>query len=274
MGIALVMIPYQIEKLFILKNILQENLPSVQDLAVFSFNEVRANAKKIIDLVNKTSSSLSKDNISEIIKDIPRHDSFRYVNNGSLTDDYFVRAHETLSDPNVYIVLSNTGSSASEAISVFTKKQFNHASLSFDRELETIVSYNGGERIYPPGLNREMIRYLNKKDDASIIVYKLRVTADGKKSMIERIKRINKEGSAYNLLGLVLKYSHKPNIMFCSQFVYKMLEMEHVNYFVKRPETITPADLIELDYRRKLQFEYEINLRTAGIEALHGGTLL
>jgi hypothetical protein len=30
--------------------------------------------------------------------------------------------------------------------------------------------------------------------------------------------------------------------------------------FIKKPETITPADLVELDYYRKLQFEYEIKL--------------
>jgi hypothetical protein len=260
MGIILVMIPYQIEKLFLLKNIFQKNLPSIQDLTVFSFNEIRENSKEIINIVNKTSNSLSKDNISEIIKDIPRHDSFRYISNGNLTDEYFIRTYKTLSDPNIYIVLSNTGSPASEIISLFTKKQFNHASLSFDRELETIVSYNGGERIYPPGLNKEMVKYLNKNDDASIIVYKITVTVDKKKSMIEKIQKINKEGSAYNLLGLVLKYSYKPNIMFCSQFVYKMLENEGVNYFIKKPETITPADLVELDYYRKLQFEYEIKL--------------
>jgi hypothetical protein len=233
MGIILIMIPYQIENLFLLKNIFQKDLPSIQDLTVFSFNEIKENSKEIINIVNRTSNSLSKDNISEIIKDIPRHDSFRYINNGNLTDEYFVRAYKTLSDPNVYIVLSNTGSSASEIISLFTKKQFNHVSLSFDRELETIVSYNGGERIYPPGLNKEMVKYLNKKDDASIIVYKITVAVDKKKSMIAKIKEINKEGSAYNLLGLVLKYSHKPNIMFCSQFVYKMLENEGVNYFYK-----------------------------------------
>jgi hypothetical protein len=260
LGILLVLLPFNIEKLFILKNIVGEYLPSVQDYAVFSFHELKENSREIISILNKTGDTFSKGNINTIIKDLPRHDSFRYINNGSLTDEYFEAAYKTLDDQNVYIVISNTGSATSEVISVFTKRQYNHVSLSFDRGLETIVSYNGGERIYPPGLNREMVKYLNKKEDASIIVYRLPLSTDEKKLIIDRIGEINRDGSAYNILGLVLKYSHKPNIMFCSQFVYKMLEYAGINYFEKKSETIKPTDLIELDYYRKLNFEYGLLL--------------
>jgi hypothetical protein len=197
-------------------------------------------------------------NISKILNDLPRHNSFRYINNGTLTDEYFEKAYNTLNDSNIYIIISNTGSPASELLSVFTNKQYNHASLSFDRDLETIISYNGGERVYPPGLNQEMIQYFNKKKDSSIIVYKLQITEKNKRIMIDKIKEINQKGSAYNLLGIIFKYSHKPNIMFCSQFVYKMLKNVGINYFEKRDEKIKPTDLIELDYYRKIKFEYEI----------------
>jgi hypothetical protein len=257
-GLLLIIAPFFIEDLFSLSNNKNIYLPSLQDRTVFSFAELKDFYKEALNIINKSGKNLSKENIAEILNDLPRHNSFRYINNGTLTDEYFEKAYNALNDSNIYIIISNTGSPASEILSAFTNKQYNHASLSFDRDLETIISYNGGERVYPPGLNKEMLQYFNKKKDSSIIVYKLAITEKKKRIMIDRIKEINKNGSAYNLLGLVFKYSHKPNIMFCSQFVYKMLKDVGVNYFEKKDEKIKPTDLIELDYYRKINFEYEI----------------
>jgi hypothetical protein len=76
--------------------------------------------------------------------------------------------------------------------------------------------------------------------------------------IIESIRKINAEGNAYNLFGLVLKFSFKPNILFCSQFVYKMLKDAGLNYFEKKEGQIKPSDFVELDYDRKLKYEYKI----------------
>jgi hypothetical protein len=256
-GILFVFIPFIINRIF------SENkkfyLPSVQNMTALTFNEIVENIHKVKEIIEKGQANLSKENIEELLKDIPRHDSFRYINKGSLTKEYFDLAYQTLKDQNIYIVISNTGSPASEIISMFTKKQYNHASLSFDRELKTIISYNGGERVYPPGLNMEIITYFNKKKDSSIMVYRMPVTFEKKQKIIDKINEINKQGNAYNLLGLVFKFSFKPNIMFCSQFVYKMLKEVGINYFEKKEGQIKPADLIELDYYRKLKYDYEIN---------------
>jgi hypothetical protein len=168
-----------------------------------------------------------------------------------------------LDDLNIYIVISNTGSPASEIISMFTRRQYNHVSLSFDKKLKTIISYNGGEKIYSPGLNMETIKYFNKKEDSSIIVYSLPIAKEKKEIIIGKIREINEQGNAYNILGLVLKFSFKPNIMFCSQFVYKMLKIAEINYFDKKEDQVKPADFIELDYDRKLKYEYKIKFNTA-----------
>jgi hypothetical protein len=210
----------------------------------------------IINLKGK----LTSDNFDSLINDLPRHNSFEYINAKSLPEEYFKYAHETLDDPYVYIILSNTGSAASELISIFTKKKYNHVSLAFDKHLKTIISYNGGEKLYPPGLNYELLKNFNKKADASVIVYRLKCNREQKKLIIEKIRRINEEGSAYNLFGLVLKYSHKPNIMFCSQFVYKMLKEAGLHYFEKEETAVSPMDIIELDYQRRLEYIYEIKL--------------
>jgi hypothetical protein len=237
---------------------LNSYMPSIQDMTVFTFNEIIENIANVKKVLEKGQNNFSKENIEKLLQDLPRHNSFRYINKGSLTREYFELAYQTLNDLHIYIVISNTGSPASEIISMFTRKQYNHASLSFDRELKTIVSYNGGERIYPPGLNMEMVNYFNKKHDSSIIVYSLPISFEKKKILIEKIKEINEQGNAYNILGLVLKSSFKQNIMFCSQFVYKMLKIVDLNYFEKQDGKIKPTDLVEMDYERKLNYEYKI----------------
>ncbi len=50
---------------------------------------------------------------------------------------------------------------------------------------------------------------------------------------IEEIQKINEMGSSYNLLGLFVPYSHRENIMFCSQFVYTALKSMGIAYFDK-----------------------------------------
>ncbi|MDR2143477.1 MAG: hypothetical protein LBP29_03810 [Treponema sp.] len=257
-GSIMILLPVFIDRMASEHHGIKSYMPSIQDMTVFTFNEIIENVANIKKMVEKGQKNLSKENIDELLKDLPRHSSFRYINKGSLTSEYFESAYQTLNDLHIYIVVSNTGSPASEIISMFTRKQYNHASLSFDRELKTIVSYNGGERIYPPGLNMEMINYFNKKQDSSIMIYSLPTSLEKKKIIIDKIKEINEQGNAYNILGLVFKLSFKKNIMFCSQFIYKMLKLVDLTYFEKQDGQIKPTDLVEMDYERKLNYEYKI----------------
>lgn len=237
-------------------------LPTLQEAATISFaqlHELAYGINRAKDAIKKTGGSLAPDNIKTVIDDLPRHDSFHYVNDGSLTDDYFLAAEASLDDPNLYIIISNTGTAASEILSVFTRRKFNHASLSFDAALRTVVSYNGGARVYPPGLNSEMLDFFNKKPGSSILVYRLPVSCEQKKTALEKIAQINREGSAYNLLGLLIGQSYMPNIMYCSQFVYNMLDNIGAAYF-EAAGTIKPTDLIEKDYYRKLVFVEELRI--------------
>lgn len=260
-GVLLVLAPLVVSRYVSVGKYAQFYLPSLEELSTISFAELqrkRDRTARSAQTLKQAGESLSGDNLRQVAEDLPRHNSFRYINNGSLTEGYFDEARRHLEDPNLYLVISRTGSPASEIISVFTQKQYNHASLSFDRELKTILSYNGGERAYPPGLNQEMLDFFHKKADASILVYALPCTRAQKAQVLDQVARINREGSAYNMLGLVLKYSHKPNIMFCSQFVYRMLELAGLAYFQADPGHVKPTDLVELDYHRKLRFVTEI----------------
>ena len=194
----------------------------------------------------------------KIATDLPRHNALNYINKGSLNDDYFKTAEESLDDGYLYVVLSSTGSAAGELIRKVTKKEYSHASLSFDQDLRTIISYNGGENIYEPGLNQEMLEFFNQKEDANIIIYKIKATKKQKSLALEEVRKINSFGSSYNLLGLIVPYSHRENIMFCSQFVYTILRAVGLHYFDKKPEDVKPTDFVELDYKRNLEYYSQI----------------
>jgi hypothetical protein len=184
--------------------------------------------------------ALSPQDIYAVLRDLPRHNSFAYVTRGSLPAGYFEAAYRSLDDPHLYIVLSDTGSPAGRIIGLFTGAAYNHVSLAFDPALNTLVSYNGGGA--GPGLNRETLKDLNRKPGASLAVFRLRVRSEQKRALIGRVAAINREGSSYNLLGLVTKQSALPNIMFCSQFVYTLLDEAGAAYFSKKRGDVRPMD--------------------------------
>jgi hypothetical protein len=127
---------------------------------------------------------------------------------------------------------------------MFTAAAYNHVSLSFDRALETLVSYNGGNGVSSPGLNAERLEFFSRRAGASLAVYRLGLEPGRKRALLERIRAIDGEGSSYNLLGLLTKKSTLPNIMFCSQFVYSVLDGAGLAYFEKEEGEVRPEDFI------------------------------
>ncbi|MDR0449970.1 MAG: hypothetical protein LBH26_01740 [Treponema sp.] len=213
----------------------------------------------VLSCLSLKNADLSGPELLDLARTVPRHNSFRYITSGSLGEGYFTQALRTLEDPAVYIVLSNTRSPAGKLIGLFTGQQYNHVSLAFDRDLQTLVSYNGGSGGFGPGLNRESREELRKFPGSSLAVYRLPVSRAAKQGMIDRIERINAEGSSYNLLGLVLNLSFKPNIMFCSQFVYSLLGGEGIRLFEEDRGRVKPMDFVLLDQGRKLSRVYGEN---------------
>ena len=82
---------------------------------------------------------------------------------------------------------------------------------------------------------------------ASLLVYRLPATRHQKQIILRRLGKINQEGSAYNLLGLLFPVAWQPNQMFCSQFVYRMLRLAGLHYFRKDPFQVRPMDFVDLD---------------------------
>jgi hypothetical protein len=185
---------------------------------------------------------LSPGDVYALLRDLPRHNSFAYITKETLPAGYFEAARLSLEDPYIYIVLSDTGSPAGKLIGLFTGAAYNHVSLSFDPALATLVSYNGGGGVSGPGLNRETPEDLNRKPGASLAVFRLWTGPEKKRALIGRVAAINREGSSYNLLGLLTKRSWLPNIMFCSQFVYTLLDEAGAAYFSKNRGDVRPMD--------------------------------
>ena len=259
----ILVIPLIMARYIVVGKYSQLYLPSIKETGTIGFAEVKdvvSRVKNFVEIAGSTGENLAPGKLVELAGDLTRHNSFNYINEGSLTENYFSKAEEMMADPHLYLIISRTGSPGSDFISLFTHKTYNHASISFDRELETAVSYNGGNNVYPPGLNPEMITDFTKRGNASLLIYSLPCAPEQKRNILQKIREINEHGSAYNILGLVTKHSFRPNIMFCSQFVYKLLEAEGLIYFEKVGRSVDPTDFIELDYRRVLKFEYEIGM--------------
>ncbi len=240
--------------------------PAIQDASAVSIKMVKDayfQAGELKDTIVRSKESLNMENLTEVAKDIPRHSYTRYLNRDTLTEAFFRDCEASLEDENLYLVISSTGSSGSELLSVFTRKEYNHVSISFDRDLKTILSYNGGGNVYPPGLNKEQLEFFQQKDDASMMVYRLKASREKKTIALDKIREINQNGSAYNLIGLVTKVSIRPNIMFCSQFVYSLLTVAGLEYFNEKAAKVKPTDFVEKDYYRKLKFCYEIKFKQA-----------
>ena len=241
------------------------SLAQLRDLSYAQLLRDRDALSYYMERLRRAGKTVTRENVAEILQELPRHNSFAYINSGSLPEQYFKQAAKTLYNGYLYLVITQSKNAASEIIGVFTNKQYNHVSLSFDPELHTIISYNGGEKLTPPGLNPELVEQLTRRDGASVLLYRLPATARQKRLILEQIRTINQEGSAYNLFGLFFKVSHQPNIMFCSQFVYRMLELAELNYFEKDAAHVRPTDFVELDYDRALEFVGRIGGRSPSL---------
>lgn len=243
----------------IYQDILSLSYVNPNNFAIHPRKIFKEKKQRYVNLYDNSKEALNRENMVYFVSEIPRHGYIRYTSRFNLPEEFFEASQAAIdSDDNLYIILSNTGSPASQVISLFTHKDFNHLSLSFDRNLNTMISYNGGNNSQNPGLNIEDLDSLSQKEDSQALVYSLKATKEQKQLILDKVKKINAEGSAYNVLGLVTNYSIKPNMMFCSQFVYSVLKEVGLEFFDATHAQVKPTDFIEKDVHQKLTFEYEI----------------
>lgn len=149
-GVLVIAIPFLIRELCFPSRNADCTAPSIEELGSLSYARFIQDQETISRAMKKAGKAgrlIAKSALRDLISELMRHDSFSYISNGNLTDDYFRKASETLDDGYIYIVITKSKSTSSEVIGLFTNRPYNHVSLSFDSRLNTIVSYNGGNKV-------------------------------------------------------------------------------------------------------------------------------
>ncbi|WNS42383.1 hypothetical protein [Paenibacillus sp. MMS20-IR301] len=167
----------------------------------------------------------------------------------------------------VYILLTNTGTLFTRLIQGYTKAPYNHASISFNRELSELYSFGRKHPANPlnGGFVREDIHTgtYSKYPGTTCVIYELKVTV----REVEKMKRVlqvfirSRQKYLYNILGVIGIALKEPvefsNSYFCSQFVAEILERSGIRLWNKLPALVTPDDFrqserLQLIYYGKL----------------------
>lgn len=154
----------------------------------------------------------------------------------------------------IYIILSQTGTLFSKAIKWHTKDPYNHASISFDQDLEAMYSF-GRKRRYNPidtgliqeNFDRGIFSYF---PNARCCILEIPVTDEEYDTMygvVEEFYR-NKDNYRYNLMG-VLTYTvgvglTRKDHFFCSQFVSYIIS--NMSCWSSNPALTKPMDFFNV----------------------------
>ncbi|MBO2942853.1 hypothetical protein JJQ72_02530 [Paenibacillus sp. F411] len=156
------------------------------------------------------------------------------------------------SPSSVYIMLSNTGTLFTQLIQSYTRAPYNHASISFNRELSEMYSFGRKHPRNPlhGGFVKEDVATgtFSKFPDTTCVIYELKVS----EREIEKMKRVlhifirSQKKFLYNILGVIGIALQEPvefsNSYFCSQFVAEILQRSGIKLWDKLPALVTPDD--------------------------------
>lgn len=175
----------------------------------------------------------------------------------------------------IYVLVSQTGTTISKILKVFTRKPYNHVSVACKEDLKEMYSFcrNNPERPLPATFNKEIIGEgtLGKFNIIPCELYRIPVTKEQKDMFFENIEyfKKNREYFSYNCIGLGFIFFNiafrRKNKFVCSQFVGHMLEKSGINSRIHKPVCLqTPEDFrhipgAELIYRGNLNNYHEYN---------------
>lgn len=169
-----------------------------------------------------------------------------------------------VADCSIFILLTNTGTLFTKMIKSYTKAPYNHASISFNRELSELYSFGRKQPSNPlnGGFVREDIKTgtFSKYPNTTCVIYELQVS----EREVEKMKRVlqlfikRRNKYLYNILGVIGIALKEPvefsNSYFCSQFVAEILERSGIKLWNKLPALVTPDDFRQCD---RLHLIYE-----------------
>ncbi len=173
----------------------------------------------------------------------------------------------------VYVLVSQSGTTISKILKVFTRKPYNHVSVACEEDLRVMYSFcrNKPERPLPATFNQEVIGEgtLGKYSFIPCELYRIPVTAEQKLHFSENLEYFKKhrECFSYNCIGLGFIFFNiafrRKNKFVCSQFVGYMLEKSGIRSGIRKPVCLqTPEDFrhmpdAELLYKGNLNYYHE-----------------
>lgn len=157
---------------------------------------------------------------------------------------------------NIYIMISQTGTSCSKIFQLFTRAPYNHASIALDENLNSLYSF-ARQNLYIPliaGFVKEDINEGIYKfhDNTLCQIYRISITEEQYLILQESIRKFekNKDKYGYNFAGLVamlfnIPYHRKYHYV-CSQFVAYLLQEANAVRFKKHFSLMRPYDFTSL----------------------------
>ncbi|MDF1508650.1 hypothetical protein PZE06_10655 [Robertmurraya sp. DFI.2.37] len=173
-----------------------------------------------------------------------------------------------MKDRKIYILLTDTGTVLTRVIRLYTKKTYNHASLSLDPNLTEVYSF-GRKRPNNPfigGFVKENIT-TGPLREADCVIYSCTVSERQYQQIQTFLKEIEIQEHLYryNFIGLfafmLKKELHRKNAYFCSEFVATALSNSGIVQLRKPPSFVAPHDFedirdFQLEFRGKLASFY------------------
>lgn len=156
----------------------------------------------------------------------------------------------------VYIVISQTGTFLSTILKIITGKEYNHASISLDSDLNKMYSF-GRKNPYNPFIGVFLIEKINVGTYKRFIntkckVIKISVTVEQYDLILCKLNEmvVDMDKYKYNLLGLFFAAIHinwhSDNKFYCSEFVRYILAIGSVDVSML-PEIVHPINFLDMD---------------------------
>lgn len=165
---------------------------------------------------------------------------------------------------NVYILLTDTGSVLTRMIKTVTANPYNHVSIAFDKELETLYSFGRRQPNNPflGGFVKESIYSgtFKKFKNTTCMLLKFEVSEEEYELLNEQIRFFvdNMDQYQYNFIGLIgaafNKRIPRRHAYFCSEFVADVLYKSNLNLWDIPPHMVRPYDFGE-DERFEVVYE-------------------
>ncbi|MDD3193830.1 MAG: hypothetical protein PHE47_08310 [Oscillospiraceae bacterium] len=159
-----------------------------------------------------------------------------------------------MKEKTIYVVVTRTNTIPSRVIRVCTKALYNHVSLSFDSELEDLVSFGRLHPMFPfPGGFVHEGRhkgFFQRFQDTECLIYAKQVSGQEYERFEELLQPFENQRFKFNNLGCLTLLAGIPlerkNAYFCSQFCGKMLTKSGIYPFSKPFGLLRPADFCGL----------------------------